>query len=187
MTGVEALELVLRLRKTHWPLLRLPWEAMGVQLNAVGSDLVGTVRDAKGQVTRLGVFPDYVWDLAAEYLPGGRIADMLQRKGEDELKAMGASTVTLSDDDKKRFPTLLDHLTQDKWPDGSSRERSKMNVWWDGSIFKVMVRDVDQKLVIFVASPSLSKLLPTLESVLSDPAADWRADQGEKWKSRRKK
>lgn len=132
MTAFAVMEMYRRLRASHWPTVALPWVRWGVQMVDVGDDLVALERDQYGKVKTVVVWPQYRWDPARETLPGGELFDMLKRRDDAELAKLGAAQVQVSDDDRKKYPILVDHLTQRKWEDGSKRETSKLSVWHDG-------------------------------------------------------
>lgn len=75
------------------------------------------------------------------------------------------------------YPTLYDHLTQTKWPDGTARELSTVTLFADGGVVKVLLKDRALGHCLWAASKTFSDVFAVLEGLLNDPGADWREDR----------
>lgn len=101
---------------------------------------------------------------------------MLSRENRPKVATEAAG---LADDPtfREAYPTLWDHLTQDRWEDGTARQTSSMLLFRDGGVFKVMFRDKDAGACLWIAVQSPLNAFDALEAALCDPRADWRADR----------
>lgn len=99
-----------------------------------------------------------------EKQPERRVADAVGRRVIDVRWA-------------KEYPTLLDHLTQVEWSDGSKRQTSSLLVFADGGVCKAMLRDREAALCLWVACETVSGVFGVLEAALCDPRAEWRVDR----------
>lgn len=177
MTGVDAFELMRRVWRRDRPHHKPPWEDARVRLFGAGTMLCGIRYAPSGFPIQVVLWEDYHWNPDAEELPGAGVWSMLDKRAPTMVGEAGVPVTPPDEQSAKKFPTLHSHLTQGKWPDGSDRETSTLNVWYDGSIYKAMLRDRSEGMVLFVACPSLVKLLDTLEGAVADPRADWRTDK----------
>lgn len=83
---------------------------------------------------------------------------------------------------KKNMPTIVEYLTQDKWPDNKDRELATVSIkFQDGRVLAVL-NDQDLRRSLYVSGDDVSKALRALEKALNDPVADWRAWGGNKKK-----
>lgn len=74
----------------------------------------------------------------------------------------------------KKFPALMEFLTESLWPDGESRVTGSLTVFLQDGMLKACVADKDQELVAFVAGVGLTSLLRALEEGLVGDGLDWR-------------
>lgn len=77
------------------------------------------------------------------------------------------------------YPCLWDHLTQERWDDGTARKTSSVTVFTDGGVVKCVLKDRDMGVCLWVASSGMDGLFVTLETALNDPTAVWRVDRAE--------
>lgn len=79
-------------------------------------------------------------------------------------------------------PALCEHLSLDRWEDGTSRETSTLLVFWDAGAWKVCLNDRSGGRVAFLSGSSPTSLLEALERSLQEDSLDWRAVR--KWRRR---
>lgn len=75
------------------------------------------------------------------------------------------------------YPLLWSFLTQNKWEDGSARQTSSVLMFSDDGVLKLMLRDRDAGLCLWVAAGTVMGLFDAVEAALGDPRADWRQDR----------
>jgi len=75
------------------------------------------------------------------------------------------------------YPMLFDHLTQTVWPDNTVRQTSSLSLFADGGMVKAVLKDREAGLCLWAASKSFQELFGVIESLLQDPAAEWRHDR----------
>lgn len=71
-------------------------------------------------------------------------------------------------------------LTDDKWDDGSFRERATLLLLCDGGIVKLWLNDKALARSAWVSGTSLEEALCTLEAGLYDDTVGWRASANTK-------
>ena len=85
--------------------------------------------------------------------------------------------------DAAAFPNLWEHLSVDKWPDGTKRETSTIIVVADNGGWRGCLSDKANSCVMWKTGPTLEALLKAMEKALDkvDPR-DWRraTPQGKK-------
>lgn len=77
-----------------------------------------------------------------------------------------------------KFPTLLSYLQDDKYEDGSPRERSKLSVFIEAGHVKMALNDPAERRSCYITSDSLQDALTTLEDGLKVDGVDWRPWNG---------
>lgn len=92
-------------------------------------------------------------------------------------KVEGAVAAVIDEKGTKKWPVLMDHLTQTAWEDGTTRQTSTLSVFAGDGAFKALLKDRETQLCLWVASPSLEKLYDVLEAALVDPGSVWRRDR----------
>lgn len=80
------------------------------------------------------------------------------------------------------LPTLLSYLTDDKYEDGTPRQRSTMSVFVEEGMVKIALNDRQEHASMYVAAEGLGTALEALESKLDAGTGDWRA-----WNNRTRK
>lgn len=78
------------------------------------------------------------------------------------------------------YPLLWSYLTQNKWEDGSPRQTSSVLLFADDGVLKMMLRDRDAGLCLWVAGATVTGLFDAVEGALADAKADWRQDRVQK-------
>lgn len=164
-----------------------PWRQREVFLFAAGNDLWGMKYTKLGWPMQSGVMVDYVWNPVTEIFPGAELTAMLERRVPPSEPQDPVTATVLDTASAKAMPTLHAFLTQQRWPDGSERETGTLNVWYDGTSYRAMLRDRDQGLVLFITCPVLSKLLSVCDGAAAAKDADWRKDKQASPRGRKKK
>ena len=105
----------------------------------------------------------------------------MKRPVASDEQRVGASKAP-NDGFAAKLPTLLSYLIDDKYDDGSARERSAVSLFISDGSWKAALNDKDLKRSLYVSADSLAAVLETLERQAAAPDADWRA-----WAGQRKK
>jgi len=77
-------------------------------------------------------------------------------------------------DFQDRFPALFEHLTANRYPDGSARRTCSLSVFCEDASWKACLNDRDQNLVLFVTESRFDTLLEGLELLLQEELPPWR-------------
>jgi len=80
------------------------------------------------------------------------------------------------------LPTLLSYLTDDKYEDGSPRQRSTLTLFIEEGMVKLALNDRQEHASLYLAAEGLGTALEALESKLEAGTGDWRA-----WNNRTRK
>jgi hypothetical protein len=92
-------------------------------------------------------------------------------------------------DPQSRFalshPALWEHLTLDRWEDGTSRAPSSLTVFSADGLLKACLADKEEECVAFVSAESLEGLLDLLEAGLKGGGLDWRRSRQKSGKNGR--
>jgi hypothetical protein len=75
-------------------------------------------------------------------------------------------------------PCIWGYLTDDKWDDGSKRERASILFVADGPTAKVWLNDRATARSAWATGETLDEALDQLEEMLATDAAPWRATDG---------
>jgi hypothetical protein len=94
-----------------------------------------------------------------------------------------AEGVTILDDGfAKRYPSLTEYMTADKYEDGGARERSNLSISIrEGSVL-LALNDKELKQSIYTSDDTLQGALKLLEGALTGGQAQWRP-----WKTGKRK
>jgi len=92
---------------------------------------------------------------------------------------VGASAPALSaelfcDELGRKYPHLMEWLTQDRWDDGVRRQLPTISLFVEHSAFKVFLNDRDLERSCCLTGATLGQLLDTVEARLADGGGDWR-------------
>lgn len=92
-------------------------------------------------------------------------------------------------DDKwlEPFPALREFMTARKGEDGKERTPSPLSLSYDAGVFKGLLKEVDEGLMLWVSSGSYQGVLEALEGQLTSEAPDWRRDKWAKLPGAKKK
>jgi len=96
------------------------------------------------------------------------------RKPEPAPSAAEGSPV-LGDKTMAQYPLLLSYLMDERYEDGSPREKSALSVFVEDGRLKVALNDKDCRRSLYVASDGLQGGLKAMESLLGTGKAEWRA------------
>lgn len=75
---------------------------------------------------------------------------------------------------RRRCPTLHDHLFDQTWDDGSSRETSTLLIFRDDGGWKACLNDRSMQRTAFICGASVQELLDAIEEGLAGDELDWR-------------
>lgn len=82
----------------------------------------------------------------------------------------------------KIHPTLAEYLGDDRWEDGSARERSSLQLKVQDGVILAVLQDHELSRGLYVVGESVTAALRALEKHAGGPGADWRS-----WKIRKAK
>lgn len=102
---------------------------------------------------------------------------MLKKPQSDAAAGADASGLASDPQWAETYPLLWSYLTQVAWEDGSSRETSSLLVFFQDGLFKVMLKDKALGRCLWAATRQPSCVWELLETLLQDPATEWRADR----------
>jgi len=74
----------------------------------------------------------------------------------------------------KKYPTLVEYLSDSTWSDGGARELSSLSLKFQDGLVLANVNDQDGKRSLYRAAQTVQEALRAIEKALGDPAADWR-------------
>lgn len=100
------------------------------------------------------------------------------------LATTAEGKVTPLTDDKfaKKYPTVLEYLTDVQWDDGTERERSTVSLFIEDGAFKLALNDKALRRSLYVTADTMEAAFSVLERSLQAPQADWRG-----WNAKTKK
>lgn len=105
---------------------------------------------------------------------------MIRRR---EAAASVAGTSSWPDESwLKGLPTICEHLTQETYEDGTSRELSKVSISYQDGLVLAALNDGDQRQSLYRSGEGVQAALKALEKALASPGADWRSWGGKKGK-----
>lgn len=79
-----------------------------------------------------------------------------------------------------QYPLLIEHITDEEWDDGTSRERSTITIICEGGLMKVSLNDRELERSLWRSGMTLQEALGSLEKALGSSKADWRPWPGRK-------
>lgn len=85
------------------------------------------------------------------------------------------------------FPALREFLTARKGEDGKERTPSPLSLFFDAGVFKGLLKEVDEGLMLWMSAGSYQGVLEGLEGQLTSEAPDWRKDKWAKVPGSKKK
>lgn len=102
---------------------------------------------------------------------------MSRNKGEGRRVVAGDSVPTDGPTAVKMLGNLIWHLTATKYADGSPRRPGSLLVFAQDGVYKLMIRDRDEGLCLWLATQTIEGVLMAAEAGLGSPAAEWRVDR----------
>lgn len=75
----------------------------------------------------------------------------------------------------KKFPALLEYLTETRWPDGKPRVTSTVLILCEDGYFKACVNDRANSRTAWCSAKSYAELLVALEKGLQESSLEFRA------------
>lgn len=104
------------------------------------------------------------------------MAEFIRRVQRD--KSIGPADPQLPGDFCTRFPAMAEYLAVGRYPDGAVRQRSTITIMaGEGSGFKAVLNDRDNARSLWATAMTADGLFVSLEALLCDPNAPWRADK----------
>lgn len=76
----------------------------------------------------------------------------------------------------EQYPLLLEHLTHTTYDDGSPRDTSTLLVTTGDGMWKCMLKDRQEGLVLWVSAPTLTQALQLLDDCCGSDDTHWRRD-----------
>lgn len=77
----------------------------------------------------------------------------------------------------EHFPLLVEHLTQERWDDNTTRETSTINLSYGDGHVKACLNDRAGNQYFFLSAESVMNALLELEAKLASGRADWRTSK----------
>lgn len=102
---------------------------------------------------------------------------MAMRRPAASIPPDGSAHQVSDEDFRKRFPTIMEYLTEVTWEDGTARESSTVTTFIEDGLFKCALNDRDGHRSLYVTGDTFKKAMEALEKAVSGTAADWRAWQ----------
>jgi len=82
----------------------------------------------------------------------------------------------------KKYPTIIQYMTDDQYDDGGARETSALSITIRDGDFLLALNDKDLKQSIYTQAHTLTDGLKLMEEALRDGKAQWRP-----WKAGKRK
>ena len=153
------------------------WWQKGVRLSRGAGVIHGWRVDFWGRPTRYASIPDVVPPDGGSLRVLEDLAMSLLRKSDMEGRG-GPGPRSLTDPAfASQYPLLWSYVTQNKWEDGTPRQTASFLVFSDDGVLKMMLRDREAGLCLWVAGATVMGLFDAVEGALGDPKADWRQDR----------
>lgn len=107
---------------------------------------------------------------------GGRIVSFLSKPTAGGPSGRGGGSAVTGV--LAALPALLEYLSAEQYPDGSSRERATLMLLVEDGLCKVCLSDRDTGRSLWRAGQRLEEALKSLEEALSGANPDWRRSSG---------
>jgi len=101
-----------------------------------------------------------------------RRSDMPKPPGLDPIKPE-------ADGFALNYPMVWSYMTQTTWEDGSPRKTSSLLAFLQDGVMKMMLRDQEAGLCLWVAAPGIQQGFEVMEAAIGDPRTEWRLDRKE--------
>lgn len=106
----------------------------------------------------------------------------MKKPSDQQVRAAAGPSGCPDEKLTKRYPTVVEHLSTDRWDDGTVREPSSVAVSLRDGMIQVALNDKDGKRSMYTTAGSLEEALGLLERALVSGAGEWRP-----WKSGKKR
>jgi hypothetical protein len=136
------------------------------------------------QAVQLGEGLD--WHPIAEEL-FWRFKAMFMKKALAAIKKNAGGLKGPEDKWLEPFPALKEFMTARKGEDGKERTPSPLSLSFDAGVFKGLLKEVDEGLMLWASAGSYQGVLEALEGQLTSEAPDWRKDKWAKVPGQKKK
>lgn len=106
-----------------------------------------------------------------------RIGGVLMSKFLAKAAPAVSAKSTIGGPDKEfmsEHPAIVEYLTEDKWPDGSSRELATLLIFVEGGCWKCCLNDKARQMTGWASAGGMVSLLEALEGLLAKGGMDWR-------------
>lgn len=105
-------------------------------------------------------------------------------KRPDHVPSKAAGVVGQCSDETwvKKYPMILQYLTDDKYDDGAARDVSALSISIRDGDIALALNDKDLKCSMYTQADSLTKALQLMEGALQSGKAEWRPWGGKKKK-----
>jgi len=144
-----------------------------VQVQRVGCWAVFYAAHAwRPSVSFVLVEPWDVWGSLSPYDRRTLLMSFLKRRQSEEGSSNGG--LPLDPDFSQRFPALFEHMTANRYPDGTARRVCSLTLFSEEGSWKACLNDRDQNLVLFVTEGRFDTLLEALELLLQEELPPWR-------------
>jgi len=126
-----------------------------------------------------------LWSEVAALPPGGFLqmaGDVLKRL-KQTASTRTAHIGTIDGATRKKYPGLVELLSDETDADGNNRDLSSVTIKWQEGTWRAAIHEPNLEMSLWASASSLEGLLLALESRLGADDADWRAwSQGQKKK-----
>jgi len=122
-----------------------------------------------------------VSEAVRESRPDEEIEAMLKRSTRP---AEGTTSPPVDEATVKRYPVLVEFMTQESWEDGSPRELASVLLVREDGRWKAGLLDKAEERTLWVTAEALAGLLEALERRAAKPDADWRQMRSAKGRKR---
>lgn len=89
-------------------------------------------------------------------------------------EAGGVPTAFADHQMAKVCPALLEYLVEDRWEDGSARERATLLLFVEDGWWKACLNDRASQRALWASASTLQGVLGTLEECLQQGTGEWR-------------
>lgn len=105
---------------------------------------------------------------------GETMAKSLLERLADQLKEQGPQAGVVDAGSRKRYPGLVELLTEARLPNGGARELATISIRWADGTWKVAVNEPNIRASLWATGTALDACLDAIESRLQGEAPDWR-------------
>lgn len=96
------------------------------------------------------------------------------KKPTYEVKKGALCSPSIDPEMREKFPTLVEHLGDEAWEDGSTRETSTITIFLENGMVKMALNDRDGQRSLYITCSRWKDAMNALEKAAAAPSADWR-------------